>query len=102
MCFESCMHGSAGGVGKRASVPRPAPTHLEDRLGVTPPRGFLVTGDGTRHRIENTAELRAWVLELAGEIRAARKTVAMPIPVAPRPGQCRPCGMREHCGQVVM
>ena len=47
-------------------------------------------------------ELRAWVLELAGQIRAARAAVTQPIPVNPRPGQCRPCGMREHCGQAVL
>ena len=72
---------------------------IEDQLGVKPPHGFLVCGDGTRHRIENTAELRAWVLELAGRIQQARAGVGTPIPVAPKPGQCRPCGMREHCQQ---
>ena len=29
MCIERCMHGLAGGVGKRASAPRPAPTQLD-------------------------------------------------------------------------
>ena len=73
---------------------------IEDRLGVKPPHGFVVLGDGTRHRIENTLELRAEVLELAGRIRAARARLSEPIPVRPVPGQCRPCGMREHCGQA--
>jgi CRISPR-associated exonuclease Cas4 len=75
---------------------------IEDRLGVRPPHGFLVCGDGTRHRIENDASLRAWVLDLAGQIRAARQEVDQPIPVHPVPGQCRPCGMRGHCGQACM
>ena len=73
---------------------------FEDQLKVKPPHGFIVCGDGTRHRIDNTDELRAWVLDLAGQIRTARAKVAQPIPVHPQAGQCRPCGMREHCGQA--
>jgi CRISPR-associated exonuclease Cas4 len=72
----------------------------EEKTGIRPPWGFIVCGDGTRHRIENTDELRAWVLDLAGQIRAARAAVAQPIPVEPVRGQCRPCGMRGHCGQA--
>ena len=73
---------------------------VEERFGIRPPHGFVVTGDGRRHRVENTAELRAWVLALAGQIRAARAAAATPIPVSPKPGQCRPCGMRPHCRQA--
>ena len=73
---------------------------IEEELRIRPPHGFVVCGDGTRHRIENTEELRAWVLDLAGQIRAARAAVTQPIPVKPVSGQCRPCGMRGHCGQV--
>jgi CRISPR-associated exonuclease Cas4 len=73
---------------------------IEDQLGVKPSHGFIVLGDGTRQRIDNTAELRAWVLDLAGQIRAARAAITQPIPVNPKPGQCRPCGMRGHCGQA--
>jgi hypothetical protein len=72
---------------------------VEEELRVRPAYGIVVCG-GTRHTIDNTAELRAWVLELAGQIRAARAAVTQPIPVNPRPGQCRPCGMRGHCGQA--
>jgi CRISPR-associated exonuclease Cas4 len=32
---------------------------IEDQLDVPPTHGFIVCGDGTRHRIENTEELRA-------------------------------------------
>src|SRR5439155_6349953 len=67
---------------------------VEEELRVRPPHGFVVCGDGTRHRVENTEELRAWVLELAGRIRAARADVTRPVPVGPSPGQCRPGGMR--------
>jgi CRISPR-associated exonuclease Cas4 len=69
---------------------------------VRPPHGFIAGGDGTRHRIDNTAELRAWVLGLADQIRAARRAADTPIPVHPVPGQCRPCGLRRHCGQARM
>lgn len=72
----------------------------EERFGIRPSHGFIVCGDGTRHRIDNSESLRAWVLEMAGQIRAARRAVAEPIPVSPVPGQCRPCGMRGHCGQA--
>jgi CRISPR-associated exonuclease Cas4 len=73
---------------------------IEDQLKVRPPYGLIVTGDGTRHRVDNDAALRAWVLDLAAQIRKARGTVRMLIPVTPAPGQCRPCGMRGHCGQA--
>jgi CRISPR-associated exonuclease Cas4 len=73
---------------------------IEEELRIRPTHGVIVCGDGTRHRIENDAELRAWVIDLAGQILAARAKVTTPIPVNPKPGQCRPCGMRDHCGQA--
>jgi CRISPR-associated exonuclease Cas4 len=73
---------------------------IEDQLGVRPPHGYIVCGDGTRHRIANDDALREWVLELAGKIRAARAAVGAPIRVTPVAGQCRPCGMRRQCGQA--
>ena len=73
---------------------------IEEELRIRPSHGFIVCGDGTRHRIENSEELRAWVLELAGQIRAARAKVTQPIPVNPEPGQCRSCGKRGNCGQA--
>jgi CRISPR-associated exonuclease Cas4 len=42
---------------------------IEDQLKVRPSHSFIVLGDGTRHRIENDALLRSWVLGLAGSIR---------------------------------
>ena len=45
---------------------------IEEELRIRPPHGFVVCGDGTRHRVENTENLRAWVLGLAGQIRLAR------------------------------
>jgi CRISPR/Cas system-associated exonuclease Cas4 (RecB family) len=73
---------------------------IEDQLKVQPAYGIIVLGDGTRHRIENDEAVRTWVLELAGRIRTARTDVTRPIPVNPRPEQCRPCGMRGHCSQA--
>lgn len=73
---------------------------VEEELRIRPTHGFILCGDGTRHRIDNTEELRAWVLNIARQIRAARAAVNQLIPVDPRPGQCRSCGMRSHCGQA--
>ena len=75
---------------------------VEEELRIRPSHGFIVLGDGKRHRIDNTDDLRAWVLDLAGRIRAARAVVNQPIPVNPVPGQCRPCGMRGHCEQAII
>jgi CRISPR/Cas system-associated exonuclease Cas4 (RecB family) len=73
---------------------------IEDRLGMRPTHGFVVLGDGSRHRVENTEGLRSWVLGLAGDIRVARAAVGQPIPVDPSPGQCRACGQRGNCAQA--
>jgi CRISPR-associated exonuclease Cas4 len=73
---------------------------VEEELRIRPPYGFLVCGDGTRHQIDNTEELRNWVVELARQIRQARSKIGEPIPVDPKPGQCRPCGQRGNCSQA--
>lgn len=72
---------------------------IEDEFGVRPPYGFVVCA-GTQYRVENTAELRAWVLDMVGKIRAARATVTVSLPVAPAPAQCRSCGQLPNCGQA--
>ena len=61
---------------------------IEAELRIRPTHRFIVLGDGTRHIIENSDEMRAWVLDLAAQIRAARANVSQPIPVNPKPGQC--------------
>jgi CRISPR-associated exonuclease Cas4 len=73
---------------------------IEEELHIRPPYGFLVCGDGTRHQIDNTEELRNWVIELARQIRVERSRIGQPILVDPKPGQCRPCGQRGNCGQA--
>jgi CRISPR-associated exonuclease Cas4 len=62
--------------------------------------GVIVCGDGTRHRIENTDELRTFVLEVADHIPVARRQVDVPSPVKPVLGQCRNCGVRNHYGHA--
>ena len=73
---------------------------VEEELRIRPSHGFIVLGDGTRHKIENDERLRAWALDLAAQIRTARKAVTEPIPVDPRPAQCHACGQRANCGQA--
>lgn len=73
---------------------------LEERTGARPPFGNVVCGDGTRYRVENTEQLRDWVVDVADQIRAARKRVRDQISVSPKPGQCRPCGHRSQCRQA--
>ncbi len=72
----------------------------EERFKLTPPYGFLVTGDGKRHRIDNTPELRADVLAMAARIREQRAAIRQPIAINQPVWKCRPCGMRGHCHQA--
>lgn len=72
---------------------------IEEETGVAPPYGVIVLGDGTRHEVKNTPELRGWVLNIAEQIRAARRQIGASIPVRQPPAKCRACGMREGCGQ---
>lgn len=46
---------------------------IEEIYGERPTHGYIVTGDGVRHRIENTDELRGWVLKEAEELRSAKR-----------------------------
>jgi CRISPR-associated exonuclease Cas4 len=73
---------------------------IEEELRIRPTHGFIVCSDGARHRVEDDAGLRAWVLDLLAQIRAATAEVTRQIPVNPSPGQCRKCGMRGHCEQA--
>lgn len=72
---------------------------IEEVTGIRPPHGYVVMGDGQRHRVENTAELRARVLAIAEQIRAARRDLAEIIQVRQPASKCRGCGVREACGQ---
>lgn len=67
---------------------------VEEELRIRPTHDFIVLGDGTRERVDNSEELKSWVLDVAKQIRAARNAVTAPIPVNPTSGQCRACGHR--------
>ena len=67
MCLERGMHGSAGGVGKRASAPRPAPTQQAEDAEVAASRIQIpstvngtglgpTTGTGRPTRFDRTEE----------------------------------------------
>jgi hypothetical protein len=58
-----------------------------------------VTSDGRREVVRNTDELKAWVIGIAEQIRAARRQVVEIIQVNQPPSKCRGCGMRGACGQ---
>jgi CRISPR-associated exonuclease Cas4 len=70
---------------------------IEEETGIRPTHGFVVTGDGRKEMVENTPALRAWVLGVAEQIRAARRELDREIPVSQPPGKCR--GAR--CGRGV-
>jgi CRISPR-associated exonuclease Cas4 len=66
--------------------------------GIRPTHGFIVTGQGERHRVEITPELHAWMLDGAERIRAARWELGREISVRQPAAKCRACGMRGWCG----
>lgn len=72
---------------------------IEEETGVRPKHGFVSLKSGERERVENTPELRDWVLGVAEQIRAARRELEQEIPVRQPAGKCRSCGVREWCGQ---
>jgi CRISPR-associated exonuclease Cas4 len=59
---------------------------------------MIVTGDGRREIVRNTDELRAWVLDIADQIRAARRQMAESIQVRQPAAKCRNCRQRRNCG----
>lgn len=73
---------------------------MEEETGVRPLYGVIATGSGRREVVPNTDELRAWVLDVADQIRAAREEIEQMIPVNQPPAKCRACGMRRRCGQA--
>jgi CRISPR-associated exonuclease Cas4 len=75
---------------------------VEEEYGVRPPYGVISFKGSDPVRIENTPELRAWVLDVADLIRASRLQLADPIQVNQPAAKCRACGMREGCGQKMI
>jgi len=72
---------------------------IEEETSVRPPHKFIETGSGERVMVGNTPEVRAWVVELAGQIRSTREQIKEPTLVSPTTGQYRACGLREGWGQ---
>ncbi|WP_165074783.1 CRISPR-associated protein Cas4 [Paludisphaera rhizosphaerae] len=73
---------------------------IEENYGRRPPYGFVVLGDGSRVRVENTEELCSEVVEIAERIREHRARMAEEIPVQQPAWKCERCGQRENCGQA--
>ena len=73
---------------------------IEEHYGVRPRFGVIVTGDGKRKRISNSDELRARVLDVARQVRAARHQVEVELAASPERWQCRACGQRSRCRQA--
>lgn len=73
---------------------------IEEEYCVRPPHGFVVLGDGSRVKVENTEKLRSAVLAVAENIRAARRAIRAEIPVRQPAAKCRVCGQRANCGQA--
>jgi len=45
---------------------------IEEVYGVRPTHGYVVTGEGVRHRIKNSEKLRAWLLTEAEDLLSAK------------------------------
>jgi CRISPR-associated exonuclease Cas4 len=73
---------------------------IEEEYGERPPFGVVVLGDGSRHQVENTEELRSEVLEIADAIRGRRRVMEAEIEVRQPAWKCRSCGQRANCGQA--
>lgn len=72
---------------------------IEEEYGERPPHGFVVLGDGSRAKVENTERLRSEVLAIAKRIRERRRVIREEIPVRQPAAKCRACGQRGNCGQ---
>ena len=73
---------------------------MEEEFGERPPHGYIVLGDGSRARVENTDSLRSEVLRIAAEIRARRAIIEEAIPVRQPFGKCRACGQGANCARA--
>ena len=96
MCIERCTHGSAGGVGKRASAPRPAPTQLEEEYEKRPPYGVVIN-DGSRVVVKHTEALRSEILSMAEKVRERRRGLGQEIEARHPLAKSRAHGHRGSC-----
>ena len=70
---------------------------VEEHYEVRPPYGFVVLGNGWRHKIKNTEDLRNKVKAIAQAIRTARTKPEQPLEGAVNPRQCQSCRVRAGC-----
>jgi CRISPR-associated exonuclease Cas4 len=75
---------------------------IEELYEVRPPHGFVVLGDDSRVRVENTEALRSEVLRIAAKIRELRRSIGEEVPVRQPVWKCRACGQRGNCRQAGM
>ncbi len=74
---------------------------IEEVHGIRPTHGFIGLRETKKLvRIENTPELRAWVLSVAEQVRAVKRNPQAVIQVNQPAAKCRGCGMREGCSQA--
>lgn len=74
---------------------------IEEETGVAPPYGVISLGSGQEVRLENTAELREWVLDVADQIRAARRRIQEEIEVRQRQRNAGRAGCGRGVGREV-
>ena len=75
---------------------------VEEEYGVRPPYGFIILRDGERVKVKNTRKLRAWVIDMAEQIREHRPQLDEPLSPASIPAKCRNCSQRQNCEQRLL
>jgi CRISPR-associated exonuclease Cas4 len=75
---------------------------IEAEYGARPPHGFIVLGDKSRVKVENTERLRSAVLAIAERIREHRRALHHEVPVHQPVAKCRMCGQRGNCRQATL
>lgn len=75
---------------------------VEEHYGVRPTHAVVVLGDGRREEVRYTPELRQQALDVAEQIRHARRDLDRPIPVVAIRAKCRGCAQRQNCEQRVI
>jgi len=71
----------------------------EEHYGIRPLHAVVVLGDGSRKKVKNTMALRSQVLEVARQIREARKDVSTELSANASKPKCRSCSQRANCNQ---
>lgn len=65
-----------------------------------PPYGYIVLGNGQRHKVDNTSALRRKVKAAAGDMRKALREKPRSLPRGHKnAARCRSCAMAAYCQQ---